>query len=189
MKLRDAHYDLLDTLIQDMEPFDAIVHMLEVLKAPLSPQEALDLLLELQSFGLVSSSVLVDLKSWRSPRLADFERALAEVEGRVEQPSQSDLWFRLTEAGQAEWRAKNGEIAPRAMWRIAEYGDVVEVNAVSSEVAAAAVADWQERNPEIAIQPLSTKTPAPFTLPDGTKVQPGVLVTFRRRPLRSGPLS
>jgi len=185
VELRNAHYDLLDTLIQDMEPFDQVIQMLST---PVAPREAIDLLLELEGVGLVSSAVMVDLETWRRPRPDDFERAIAELEGLAERPFQSDLWFRLTEAGQAEWRAKNGERPRSGMWRIAEYEDVLEVNAVSAEVAAGAVASWQERNPETAIEQLNTKTPAPFTLSDGTKVEPGILITFRRRRLQS-PLS
>ena len=186
MELRDPHYALLDALIQDMEPFDQVIHMVTV---PLTPREAIDFLLELQTFGLVSAAVLVDLETWRRPQHEDLERAIAEQEGRVERPFQSDLWFRLTEAGQAEWRAKNGERPPSGMWRIAEYDDVLEVNAVSGEVAATALANWQERNPEIVVEQLSKKTPAPFTLADGTKVEPGILITFRRRRLQSRPMS
>jgi hypothetical protein len=117
------------------------------------------------------------------PQTDDFERAIVEIEGRVEMPAQSDLWFGLTESGQAEWRAKYGEREPSEMWRIAETDEVLEVNAVSPEVAAVVVANWQQRHPQIALDELRMRTPAPFTLQDGTKVHPGILIIFRRQPI------
>jgi len=186
MDLRDAHFELLTALTDDTEPFDQILGMVE---SPISPRQAIDLLLELQGFGLVSSAVLVDLKTWRQPRRADFERAVDELEGRAVRPTQSDLWFSLTDAGKAEWRAKYGERETDEMWRIAMTEDVLEVNAVSTEVAQAVVEKWQQDNPGVILERLRTRVPAPFTLSDGTRVDPGVLVIFRHRRTDARPLS
>src|SRR5437879_13187578 len=99
MDLREDHYQLLSTLIDDMEPLDQIVRIHD---PPSDPRRTVDLLLELQSLGLVSAAVLVDFKNWRRPRTDDFERAIAEIERRVDMPGQSNLWFRLTGSGEAE---------------------------------------------------------------------------------------
>jgi hypothetical protein len=97
------------------------------------------------------------------------------------------LWYRITPSGRVRWESEVGpKRGSEKQWTIEDRTaeGLVIVQAPDDNIALKAVQDWQRSNPDerVAPEPERVERDVTYDLRDGTRINGGVRLIFRKRP-------